>query len=171
MMRSFLNILFCIITLISCAKSKVEPVSVIKFDLENQYYEKKLNRSYKIQIPQTDLYINGYGFSIDTFDYQEELYLANIHLVSFVYYHTDSIEYKHDSSRLEIRLQNIVDSTMIHFSSQICGNNSFELIIDQLETSDNINGYYSARFEGTICDSSQVNSMKISSGKIIRARL
>ncbi len=99
------------------------------------------------------------------------MYYLNIYLRTFVYYHADSVGYKHDSSLMEISLIKRLDGYVNTYYSNFCEEHSFELMIDWLEFSDDQEGYYSGKFEGLLCDSAQVNSISIKSGKIIRARL
>ena len=169
-MRSIIYILVSILILTSCSKSEVQPEHVIRFEFEDQIFEKKLHRFYKVGV-ESDLYANGYGFSIDSLEYLQSYHFAVFSLKAFVYYHPDSTNYSNEYSSLLIELINKSDSTSMYFSSEICSPSTFELVIEDFDWIDLETGTYSGRFSGELCDSSQTNKLNIISGNIIRALL
>jgi len=170
-MKTIAYIVVTLLILSSCSKSEELPVSVITFNFEGQEFELKLHRYSKVQVGMSDLFYNTYGFTIDPLVYHHSDHIANFRLLTFVYSHPDSIGYSNELSNLHVELINKSDSTNIYFSSEICSPSNFELVIDELEWVDNETGFYSGRFSGEICDSSQNNSIDILSGNIIKARL
>ena len=170
-MRLVPIIIVLVLTLTFCSKKEVLPISVVNFRIGNQKYETKLYRLAKIRWDQSDLFCNYLTFVIDSLEYNDLKYNATFRMRAIVNYRPESTSYSHELSSISAYMVNKSDSSTTSYSSEICKENSFELVINDIEWIDAESGYYSGRFHGELCDSNQTVHLIIEDGQLIRARL